>query len=248
MPDRRQHRGAHPQDADLFGARHLPGLRAALADLHWLLDRGYVERSALKLVGDRHGLRQRQRTALLRCACTAAQARARREREVGPRALRRGRLWIDAYNVLITVEAALAGGVLLLGRDRCLRDLASLHGSFRRVQETLPALELLGAALAAWGVSEAAWYLDRPVSNSGRLAARMRELGAARGWPWHVHIVKSPDAVLRRTPDVAATADSAILDRCGAWFNLARRVVASRVPSAAPLDLRRRVPVHRSAE
>jgi len=36
---------------------------------------------------------------------------------------------------------------------------------------------------------------------------------------------------------VVATADSAILDRCPAWFNLARETVARHVPDARVMDL-----------
>ena len=67
--------------------------------------------------------------------------------------LRGAALWLDGYNVLTTIEAALAGGVILAARDGTYRDMASMHGSYRKVAETLPALELLGrtiAALSAW--------------------------------------------------------------------------------------------------
>ena len=46
-------------------------------------------------------------------------------------------------NVLITLESALGGGVLLRCRDGCLRDMASLHGTYRIVDETDPALDAL---------------------------------------------------------------------------------------------------------
>jgi uncharacterized protein YyaL (SSP411 family) len=54
MPDRRRHRGPHPKDPELFAPRHWPTLRRAVADLSWLLGRGYSEKAALKLVGDRY--------------------------------------------------------------------------------------------------------------------------------------------------------------------------------------------------
>ena len=53
MPDRRNHRGAHPQDRLLFARDAEPDLRRATSDLNWLLTRGYASVSALKLVGDR---------------------------------------------------------------------------------------------------------------------------------------------------------------------------------------------------
>ena len=63
MPDRRLHRGPHPDDARLFDGAALGQLRAAAADFCWLLDHGYPHESTLKLVGDRYDLVARQRTA-----------------------------------------------------------------------------------------------------------------------------------------------------------------------------------------
>jgi len=249
MPDRRTHRGPHPEDARLFDAEAQPLLRAAAADFCWLLDRGYAHDSALKLVGDRHGLVARQRTAVSRCCCTEAQSARRRAHEVGHQRLRGAALWLDGYNVLTTIEAALAGGVILAARDGAYRDMASMHGSYRKVAETLPALELLGHTLAAYRLRECRWLLDRPVSNSGRLKGIIEELAAARGWAWRVELAPNPDAVLSdpatwettevidKQDVVAATADSAILDRCPGWFNLARETIRSHVPLANVLEM-----------
>ena len=65
--------------------------------------------------------------------------------------------------------------MILRGADGRLRDLSSVHGTYRSVEETEAALHLLVEALA--GAGEVHVVLDRPVSNSGRLAARMRQLG-----------------------------------------------------------------------
>ena len=237
MPDQRRHRGPHPADAALFAPSFHPALRAATADLAWLLGRGYVLPSALKLVGDRHRLRERQRMAVFRSACTDAQRAARLAKRVAPEALAGRTIHVDGYNVLITLEAALANGVLLLGRDGCLRDMASFHGHFKRVAETEPAVRLLGEALAQWGVGTCVIYLDQPVSNSGRLAAALREIAQAHRWSWQVEIVPSPDAVIRESAEIVATADSALLDACGQWVNLARVIVESRVPGARWIDM-----------
>ena len=70
VPDSRSHRGPDPRDAEAFAAHTLPALRAAIADLAWLLNRGYAVVSALKLVGDRWNLTERQRMAVRRSACT----------------------------------------------------------------------------------------------------------------------------------------------------------------------------------
>jgi len=237
VPDRRTHRGPHPQDADLFSAVALPRLREAGADLCWLMSRGYANASALKLVGDRYDLTVRQRTAVARCACSDAELERRNRHRIAPEHAAGHPVWLDGYNVLTTVEAALSGGVLLLARDGTLRDMASMHGSYRKVAETRPALERIAQTLAALGVSECRWYLDRPVSNSGRLKGVIEEMAASGGWPWHVELVQNPDNLLAAADQIVATADSVILDRCGRWLNLGREVVARHVPEAWVIEL-----------
>ncbi|GIW70492.1 MAG: hypothetical protein KatS3mg102_0034 [Planctomycetota bacterium] len=238
MADTRRDRGPHPADRELFGPAALPRLREAVAHLGWLLERGYALPSSLKLVGDRFALVARQRTALMRCACAPSAARARRARAVPPAELGGQVLLLDGYNVLTAVEAALAGGVLLLGADGCVRDMASMHGTWRRVRQTDPALERIAASAAELGLAGLRWYLDRPVSNSGRLAARIAALAQERGWPWEVRLVQSADAVLARAAETVATTDSAVLDRCGRWFDLAGHVVRTQLPQAWVVDLR----------
>lgn len=227
MPDARAHRGPAPKDASLFGQDALVGLRAATAELSWLLTRGYAERSALKLVGDRHGLTSRQRTAVSRCACSDPHLDARRGRALPPGALRDRAVAIDGFNALIVCESALSGAVVLVGRDRAHRDLASVHGTWRRVEETPRALWAIGEVLEAAGAREVRWVIDRPVGNSGRLRALLASEAEARGWPWTIALESSPDRVLAATTDaVIATADAWILDRAPAWVDLPAAVIA----------------------
>jgi len=214
-------------------------LRQATADLCWLLGRHYASPSALKLVGDRYQLSARQRVAVARCACSDADADAREARRAGVSELRGQSLWLDGYNVLTTVEAALAGGVILAARDGTYRDMASMHGSYRKVAETMPALERIGQFLAEAGVSESRWFLDRAVSNSGRLKGMMQDAATAAGWPWSVELVADPDPLLARAEPIVATADSVILDRCRRWFNLARETITRFVPDPWVVEMPR---------
>jgi len=178
MPDRRVHRGPHPDDLKLFAPDTWPLLVEAIDDLCWLLNRGYPTEAARKLVGDRYHLNARQRVAVERCSCSDASIAQRRSRHVSAESLRGRPLWIDGYNLLTTIEAALSGGVILVGRDGCYRDMASMHGSYRKVDETVPALELLGRRLAGLEVGPCTWYFDRPVSNSGRLKTILQQVRA----------------------------------------------------------------------
>jgi hypothetical protein len=205
--------------------------------LSWLLSRGYASKSATKLVGDRWEMTERQRLALLRCACSD-EARVRRARHRRPiEALYGQPVQLDGFNVLTTVEAALGGAVVLLARDDCVRDVAGLHGTYRKVGETLPAISLIGKFLASLGVGPCLWCLDRPVSNSGRLASALREAAESRGWDWSVELMFNPDTHLSTSHETIASADGAILDRCESWTNLARDAIASQVPEAWLVDL-----------
>lgn len=52
-----------------------------------------------------------------------------------------------------------------------------------------------------------------------------------------VELVMNPDRVLMDATAVVATSDSAILDQCACWVNLAREVIAQRIPQARLVDL-----------
>lgn len=232
MPDTRRHRGPHPEDARLFAPEALPRIRKAADDFSLLLTRGYSGRSALKLVGDRYSLTDRQRTALLRCSASDSSVEERQRRQRPASAARGQRLRIDGYNLLITVESALSGGLILRGRDGCYRDLASLHSTYRVVEETLPALRIIGETIDALAPEEAIWHLDAPVSNSGRLAGVLRDLAAERGWSWQAELSSDPDAVLIASTDLVASTDSRVISACGAWIHLAGEVISRRVDGA----------------
>ena len=237
MPDKRIHRGPHPADENLFAPGEIPNLQAAVADFSLLLTKGYAEKSALKLVGDRFSLTERQRLAIMRNSCSDQQLISRRQREVKITDLANQPISLDGYNVLITVEAAMSGGIIFKGRDGCFRDLASIHGTYRKVTETIPAVELIGNFLKEIGVPKAHWLLDSPVSNSGRLKTLIGELARKNDWDWDIELVLSPDAVLTRTDLTVATSDSVVLDACKRWVNLATEIIKTKLSSARIIDL-----------
>jgi len=237
LPDTRTHRGPDPRDGPAFDPPAWPALRAAVADFSWLLERGYAPASSLKLVGDRHSLTDRQRMAVWRSSCSDTARVRRLGQEVNTAAVAGQAIVIDGFNVLTTIEAALGGAVILRGRDGALRDLAGVHGTYRKVEETVPAVRLIGEVLAALDVARGHWLLDRPVSNSGRLKGLILEAAAAHGWSWDAELVFNPDAVLSASPEIVATADSAILDRGPRWFNLARATIERQIPTARVVDL-----------
>ncbi|MFO0913816.1 MAG: DUF434 domain-containing protein [Pirellulales bacterium] len=237
MPDDRQHRGPQTDDLRLFAGDQVPALRQATSDLCWLLTRGYAIDSSLKLVGDRYRLVARQRLAVLRSAAGERAVAGRASRLVRPGDLAGTTLWIDGFNVITSVEAALSGGVILGARDGTYRDLASVHGTYRKVTETMPALGAIGRWLSRHELAECVWWLDAPVSNSGRLKELILSTAGDHGWSWRAEVVPNPDAVLSASDAVVASADSQILDRARRWCNLARNVIDAEVPNCWLIDL-----------
>ncbi|HUH02635.1 MAG TPA: DUF434 domain-containing protein [Kofleriaceae bacterium] len=231
MPDRRRHRGRHPADTVLFGEAWVPALCAAAEELSWLLGRGYKMTSALALVGNRHGLRERQRRAVQRAACTDAERASRAARRCTLADVADGPVVLDGFNCIIAVEAALSGGVIIIGRDGVCRDMSSVHGSYRTVDETERAVGLIADVLAPAGALH--WILDRPVSNSGRLAALIRERAPGST----VELLDDADATLGASTTIVASGDSLILDRCGPWLDVPAAVIAHHIPTTWRLSL-----------
>jgi len=232
MPDKRTHRGPHPADAKLFAPEALASLRTALADFSLLLTKGYAGNSALKLVGDHFALTQRQRLALMRAACSDQQKQTRIAKRVETADLAGQAVAIDGYNLLITLEAAMSGAFIFQGRDGCLRDLAGIHGTYRKVEETVPAIMLIGAFLKEIRVPRALWLLDSPVSNSGRLKTLIGERARENGWDWEIRLSTNPDAELKQTDLIVGSTDSVILDKCTRWTNLGTAIIMACVPVA----------------
>ncbi len=237
MPDKRTHRGPHPADDKLFEPEMHEILRTTLADFCLLLTKGYAEKSALKLVGDHFSLTQRQRLAVMRCACSDQQVQSRRQRCVPILELSGRPIAIDGYNLLITIEAAMSGAYIFLGRDGCLRDLAGIHGTYRKVSETIPALTLIGQFLEELDVQSTLWLLDSPVSNSGRLKALIAQLAVESHWNWQIKLSINPDAELKQTERIVVTSDRVVLDTARRWTNLVAGIIAKRLPLTHIINL-----------
>ena len=226
-------RGYVPKDTIEFGPKATDKLNSAAQELAFLLDRGYDTKSASTFVGNHHLLSERQRLALARIASprAALDARERKRLREAPQAL-----VLDGFNTIITLEVALSGSLLLEGMDSTIRDLAGLRGTYRIVDKTVRAVELLLGRLETLGVEEALFYLDQQVSNSGRLRALLLDKAEGRSVRVLVELHPSVDGVLSRMENVVTT-DAIILDKCGSWYNLNREIIEESVPEAWVLRL-----------
>jgi len=226
-------RGYEPKDGLEFGAKSLDKLNAAAQELRFLLNRGYDVKSASTFIGNHHLLSERQRLALARITSTDAALAERRRKELlqAP-----GELVLDGFNTVITLEVALSGSLLLVGMDGTVRDLAGLRGTYRVVDKTVKAVELLLSRLETLGVKKALFYLDQQVSNSGRLRALLLEKAAGRAVEVQAELHPSVDGLLFRMENVV-TSDAIILDKCKSWYNLNRSLIEQAIPEAWVLQL-----------
>lgn len=231
LSDARKHRGPHPEDEVLFANNQIPALQTSTSHLSWLLSRGYALPSSLKLVGDRFRLKERQRTAVKRATCSDEQRHKRDEAELAGNSISGQAILVDGFNLITTIEACLSGGVLIHCQDGCVRDMASMHGSYRKVSETEPALKLIGKHFAMRNVNSVHWLLDQPVSNSGRLRQLIEDIASKHQWPWTAELVPDPDVILKETTALVVTADSGILDECVQWWNAAGEIIAEAAPA-----------------
>lgn len=225
MPNTQKHRGQHTKDKVIFSQKWMPILRTAVEDLSFLLSRNYSQKSALKLVGDRYKLTERQRKAISRASCSESAMFFRHKHTLDMEFLEGETVLIDGYNILITIETALSKGILLKCKDDCYRDIASVHGTYRKVEETIPALQKIGENLESLKIKQAIWFLDAPISNSGRLRQTMLAHAQSQNWTWEVELVNNPDKTIVEEKKIALSSDGWVLDHAPCWFNMNAHII-----------------------
>ena len=122
-------------------------------------------------------------------------------------------IWIDGYNVLITLETMLDGKPLFLCDDYFLRDIRGVFRGFKIGSKTKHALELMVSYLGRYPPSEIHILLDSRISKSGELAGNLRTLLKREGLPTDVILSTCVDFELKKKNEgIVATADGAIID------------------------------------
>jgi len=211
-------RGYSPNDKEEFGSKSLDKLHKAGRDLQYLLNQGYHIKGASTFVGNHYLLSERQRLALVRAVSSENSIKMRKSKEV--KIIPHGSVVnIDGFNTIITLEVALSDSLLLKCMDGTIRDLAALRGTYRLIDKTDTAIMLIGRILERNGVGKAVFYLDAPVSNSGRLKQRITELLEQFHFEVQVEVIHNVDVVLQKLSNVI-TSDAIILDKCTSWINL----------------------------
>jgi len=229
-------RGSDPQDYKWFSKEAIVKLQKAQQEVEWLLGRGYSIGPVTEFVGNSYQFSLRQRNALQRSTTSKQLSEKRKAKEVPLTKAREEIIYIDGFNLIITLEVALSKGILVHGNDGVIRDIAGLRGTYRIIDKTEKALEIIGKTINNLGVPQVKIFLDAPVSNSGRLKSRI--LSNSEGWNsiTEVELVPNPDKILVDLSRVV-TSDSIILDYCKSWFNLTGKAIEDYIKEANIIDL-----------
>lgn len=219
-------RGFMPTDERDFGEKSLPKLRKAAEEVYYLLCRGYPVTNTTRFIGNHYQLSERQRLALARTISPADSISSRKNREVSD--ISGKTIYIDGFNVIIGLEIAFSDSMLFKCMDGTIRDLAGLHGTYRLIPQTDFAIQALLQTLDKLQIQKAVIYLDKPVSNSGRLKQRIYEFAESISFELDVQIENPVDALLKTKPLIASS-DAIILDKCSNWFNLVKYIINTKI-------------------
>jgi len=213
-----------------------PNLTEAASDFRFLLARGYPRKNALDLVGNRYGLDHTARQLLHRgvfapVLATARRAKLRRLPDLPGRPLA-----LDGHNVLITLECAGRGLPLVAADDGFIRDVGEISGAFKVSPATDRVLELMADYLAEHLAGPVEVFYDAPLSLSGELARRTREIFASRGLEVQAAAVPVPERLLSDFPGAIATSDTALIDAHATVVDLAGEIIRQH-PAWQLIDL-----------
>lgn len=227
-------RGFVPTDIKEFGQTSKQKLFAAGRDLQYLLNQGYPIKGASTFVGNHYLLSERQRLALVRGISSDKSLMLRKSKEqekLSPASV----VHIDGYNCIITLEVALSDSFLLKSMDGTIRDLAGLRGTYRLIDKTDTAIRLMGEFFETSKIQKAVFYLDAPVSNSGRLKQQILEQLSEFSFAVEVELIPNVDFTLKQQDNVISS-DAIILDECISWFNLNKNIIANMERNGLYLD------------
>ncbi|MFY7845725.1 DUF434 domain-containing protein [Chryseobacterium gambrini] len=216
-----RNRGKNTGDDTLFGsAKQLEKMKSAVQDMQYLLSRNYAEKASSELVGNHYRLKTRQIQAVRGASASETQLQNRKSKQLEISELKAKTIHLDGFNVLILLESLLSGAYIFEGTDGCFRDLSGVFGTYKRVNQTQKAIELVASFFHKSHAEKLIWIFDKPVSNSGRIKQIIMDFAIENNVNWNVELEFNPDKFLAENAEILVTSDAWILDHCKRWFNL----------------------------
>ena len=229
---KQSNRGKEAKDDFFFNTpKFKESIKEALVDMNYLLTRGYSEKNALFAVGTRYKLASRQQKAVQGMSASYEQLALRKAKAVTFETLENKTLVIDGFNILILLESTLSNAYVFKGQDTCYRDLSSVHGNYKTVNQTEKAISLLVDFYNESKLNKILWIFDKQVSNSGRIKTKIEAIANEHHLNWQVILENNADQAIVNSNQIVASSDGIILDKASNWFNLATYLIETKIDS-----------------
>jgi hypothetical protein len=194
-------------------------LNNASYDLKFLLNRGYRKKVALNLVANKYLLNRDGRNFLVRKVYSDEKSRDRLAKIVDINIITNRTIFIDGYNVLITVETICNHEYdsIIMCDDGILRDIKAVFGKYKKDSSTEGALNYIITLLSQENPACIYFIYDSPVSKSGELAKLTESLIKSHGLVGSAVTDKNVDYELVKLANecrgIVATSDGAVVDK-----------------------------------
>ncbi len=193
-------------------------LEDATSDLKFLLNKNYNKKAALEFVGNHYLLDKEERNYLQRKVYSTEASKGRKSKIIPLSKIRGKTLFIDGYNVLITVESICSSdGSIVICDDGVLRDVNAVFGKYKCKEDTVNALNSVLALVKIYKPQDVQVFFDSQVSRSGELARLTEEIMKKQEIKGSAHTAPNVDYQLitksHEIEGVVATSDSVIMDK-----------------------------------
>lgn len=190
----------------------------ATADLKFLLNRDYNKKAALEFVGNHYLLDKEERNYLQRKVYSTNKVKGRKSKIIPLSKIKGKPLFIDGYNVLITVESICSSDEsIVVCDDGILRDVNAVFGKYKCKDETNTALNSIIALVKIYHPSDIQFIFDSQVSKSGELAKLAEQIMKEHEVQGSAHTSPNVDYEIinlsNKSGGVVASSDSVIMDK-----------------------------------
>ncbi len=196
-------------------------LENAAADIRYLLDRGYPQKSAVGFVCSHYRLDVKAMYLLSRTVLSREVAEKRRTKFLQCGEIEGKSIVIDGYNIIIGMESILEKKAYLCD-DGVIRDVKGAFRSYKVSSNTEEAVSLILEYLKEMKPENVVFLFDAQISKSGMLAKRLRERLGGAGLKGDARTSKHVDYDLKHCMDVVASSDGVIIDEAGRVVNFLR--------------------------
>jgi len=196
---------------------NLQKLKLAAKDFRYLLNKDYPREKSLSLIGDRYSLDSQHRQLLHRAIFSEEEVSKRKSKLVSIEKLNKIILGVDGHNIIITLESALKGILLVKAADGVVRDIAGVSSNYKITEITFKAVAFLTEFFKNSSLERVDFYFDSPISYSGELAKIVKQKFLQFNLSCKSSAVKVPEKELTNY-EIIASSDSVLI-------NISKRVL-----------------------